>query len=247
MRGILYFSSTGNSLFVAQQLRERLGGQIRYLPAFDGSGEEFDEIIIVSPIYSFGLPVHVYDMIPDLTKIRPVWIVLTYGGMVAGADGLAYTHCKEHGVDIRGVYTVKMPENYTLDFSVPKFYEKATLKAAPKAIEKVASKIENGDVRIPKEKKSKKEIYLKNRLKWPLIVKDFSVSDDCIRCGKCVQICPSDIISIKDGAVTFADHCVICLGCYHRCPQKAIRYKNKNKTDRYLNPDIRESDIGKDL
>ena len=247
MRGILYFSATGNSLYIAQRLRGRSGGDIRHIPSYDGTGEEFDEIIIVSPVYSFGLPVHVYDLIPRLTKQRPVWIVLNYGGMLGGADGFTYRHCKAHEVDIRGVYSVKMPENYTLVFSVPKFYERATLKAAPKAIDKIASKIEAGIACTPDLKKSSGTAYMKNRPTWHLIVNDFSVSTDCVRCGKCVKLCPMNNISILDGALVFSDRCVICMGCYHRCPQKAIRYKNKKKSDRYLNPDIQESDIGKDL
>ena len=247
MRGILYFSATGNSLYVAQRLRDILGGDIRYIPSYDGNGEEFDETIIVSPVYSFGLPVHVYDLIPRLTKQRPVWIVLNYGGMCGGADGSAYRHCKEHGVDIQGVYSVKMPENYTLVFSVPKFYERSILKAAPKAIYMIASKIEAGIKYAPKARKSSETTYSKNRPTWHLIVNDFSVSGDCVRCGKCVALCPTNNISIQEGEVVFSDRCVICLGCYHRCPQKAIRYKNKVKSDRYLNPSIRESDIGKDL
>lgn len=247
MRGILYFSATGNSLYISQRLQNTLGGKICYIPTYGGNGEEFDEIIIVSPIYSFGLPVHVYDLIPRLTKQRPVWVVLDHGGMAGGADGFAYRYCKEQGIAIRGVYTIKMPENFTLVFSVPKFYERSTLRAAPKAIDKTALKIQNGEERIPNNKRSKEETYLKNRATWHLIVNDLSVSADCVRCGKCVELCPTDNISIRNGKITFAERCVICLGCYHRCPKKAIRYKNKTKTDRYLNPDIRESDIGKDL
>ena len=86
MTGILYFSSTGNSLQIATQIRSAMGGTIRYIPTYQGTGEEFDQIILVSPIYSFGLPVHVYDLIPKLTKERPVWVVLNYGGMSGGAD-----------------------------------------------------------------------------------------------------------------------------------------------------------------
>lgn len=247
MRGILYFSATGNSLFVAQRLRDALGGQIRYIPDYHGDGNEFQEIIIVSPIYSFGLPVHVYDLIPRLSKSVPVRVVLNYGGMTGGADTFAYRLCKKNGLAIRGVYTVKMPENYTLVFSVPDFYKKATLKAAPKAIDRIINKIAAGEIHIPKRKKTKETLYLKNRPTWHLIARDFSVSDDCVQCGKCIELCPTDNISVIDGKIAFADRCVICLGCYHRCPQKAIRYKNKIKNDRYLNPHIQESDIGKDL
>jgi flavodoxin len=72
MTGIFYFSATGNSLYVAQCLQSVFGGSIRYIPNYEGNGEEYDRIIIVSPIYSFGLPVHVYDFIPRLTGKQPV-------------------------------------------------------------------------------------------------------------------------------------------------------------------------------
>lgn len=247
MVGILYFSATGNSLYVAQRIQKTIGGSIRYIPNYDGNGEEFERVIIVSPIYSFGLPVHVYDLLPKLTKNRPVWVVLNYGGMTGGADSFTYRYSKEIGLDIQGVFTVRMPENYTLTFSAPSFYTDATLKAAPKAIDKVALHIQNRQQRIPRNKRTMEETYLKNRPTWHLIANDFSVSDNCIRCGKCIDLCPTQNISLQNGKITFADRCVICLGCYHRCPQKAIRYKNKNKKDRYINPNICETDIGKDL
>lgn len=247
MVGILYFSATGNSLYVAQRIQKTIGGSIRYIPNYDGNGEEFERVIIVSPIYSFGLPVHVYDLLPKLTKNRPVWVVLNYGGMTGGADSFTYRYSKEIGLDIQGVFTVRMPENYTLTFSAPSFYTDATLKAAPKAIDKVALQIQNRQQRIPRNKRTMEETYLKNRPTWHLIANDFSVSDNCIRCGKCIDLCPTQNISLQNGKITFADRCVICLGCYHRCPQKAIRYKNKNKKDRYINPNICETDIGKDL
>lgn len=247
MTGIFYFSATGNSLYIAQRLQSALGGSIRYIPSYVGNGEEYDRIIIVSPIYSFGLPVHVYDFIPKLIGEQPVWIVLNYGGMAGGADAFTYRYAKEQGMNIQGVFTVKMPENYTLTFSAPSFYTNATLKAAPKAIDTVAQKIKNGEPYVPRKKRTKEDIYLKNRPTWHLIANDFSVSSDCIQCGKCVQLCPTQNISLENGKISFADRCVICLGCYHRCPKKAIRYKKSTKQDRYLNPHIRESDIGKDM
>ena len=247
MRGILYFSATGNSLQIAQQLRQTLGGEIRYVPSFQGDGEEYDEIILVSPIYSFGLPVHVYDLIPRLSKKRPLWVVLNYGGMAGGADGLAYRRCTEYGLDIRGVYLIKMPENYTLTFTPPEAYTKSLLRSAPKNIAKIAKKIAKGERRIPHNMISLERLYQKNRPTWHKLVEDLIVAEDCTQCGVCVSSCPADNISITDGKVTFSDKCVLCLGCYHRCPQKAIRYKNNDSKFRYLNPVIRESDIGKDM
>ena len=68
MIGILYFSSTGNSLYIAQKIQDQMGGQIKYIPNYNGNGSEFEKIILVTPIYSFGMPTFVYDIIPRLIK-----------------------------------------------------------------------------------------------------------------------------------------------------------------------------------
>ena len=245
MKGIFYFSSTGNSLFIAKEIEKALGGEVIYIPKYDGNGEEFDEVIIVSPVYSFGLPVYVFDFIPMLVKNKPLYVVLNFGGMVFGADGLAYEHAKNCGIDIKAVFTVKMPENYTLDFTVPLKYQQKILKKAPDLVAEVVEKIRKGEKNHPKTKKGFAKIYYDNKENWHKIADDFSVSESCVLCGKCTELCPSGNITIECGKVEFSDKCVACLGCYHRCPQKAIIYQNKKKDYRYFNPNVNESDLGK--
>lgn len=246
MNGILYFSSTGNSLYAAQAVQKRLTGELRYIPAYKGNGSEYEKIIIVSPVYSYGLPMHVFDLLPSL-KGRNVCMILTYGGMLAGADRLAYEYACENGLKIKGVYAVKMAENFTLTFSTPGFYNKLMLHSAAGKIEKIIASIAADEENIPVEKKTKRLEHETNKANWYLIAKDFSVTDDCIRCGKCINLCPSGNISMKEGKITFGESCVACLGCYHRCPRKAIRYKNRKKLDRYFHPEVKEADLGNDV
>lgn len=80
-----------------------------------------------------------------------------------------------------------------------------------------------------------------------MIGKRFSVLESCVKCGKCVDLCPAKNIRLESNHIVFLDSCVACLGCYHRCPKKAIVYLNKRKKDRYINPFIDENLIGKDL
>lgn len=247
MNGIFYFSSTGNSLYIAQELKKRIGGQMRYIPKYDGSGEEFDKLYIVSPVYSFGLPKHVYELMPKLDKTKELVVILNYGGMAGGADYFCYKYAAELGLNIKSVFILKMPENFTVTFTVPKFYLKGVLKKSYKRINKVLTDVESGKHSLPKKRKTHEETYLKNKSNWHLIGKRFSVTDKCVRCGKCVSLCPADNIELIDGKIEFDDKCVACLGCYHRCPQKAIVYLNKRKKDRYVNPNINESDIGTDF
>ena len=140
-----------------------------------------------------------------------------------------------------------MPENFTLTFTVPKFYIHRILKSADKRIDNVIDRMISGDYRVPKKCKTKINTYLTNKSNWHLIGEKFSTTDACVKCGKCVSICPADNISFEGGKIVFSNKCVACLGCYHRCPQKAIVYKGKNKRYRYINPNVSENHIGKDI
>ncbi len=247
MNGILYFSSTGNSLQIAQKVQQKFGGGIFYIPKYLGDGCEFDRIFIVTPIYSYGMPAHVFELLPRLDKEKEIIIIQNYGGMLGNADRLIYEYCIKYSLNVKSIYTIKMPENFTLSFTVPKFYLKGVLKKSEGRIDEVLQRIADKDFSLPQKAKTKEQTYLRNKSNWHLIGERFSVTDDCIRCGKCVSLCPTQNISLTDEGIKFADKCVACLGCYHRCPKKAIIYQNKSKKDRYINPNVDENKIGKDI
>lgn len=247
MLGILYFSATGNSLWIAQKVKEKFGGAVVYIPKYEGDGSEFDRIILVTPIYSFGLPTFVYDLLPRLDKTKEIIIIQNYGGMVGGADYLAYTYAKQNGLAIQAVYVMKMPENFTLTFTVPQFYLRRALKKSHSRVEKILRQIERKEYRVPKRKRCKEATYLKNKSNWHLIGERFASNESCTRCEKCISVCPVGNITLREGKIAFGDRCIACLGCYHRCPNKAIAYQNKKKKYRYVNPYIVEDEIGKDM
>lgn len=247
MTGIFYFSSTGNSLYIAKRIGDHFSERVFFIPNYHGDLNQYRDIVIVSPVYSFGLPKHVYDFVITLPKTSTVYVVLNYGGIMGGADYYTYQLAKTHGVNIRAVYAVKMPENFTLTFSTPQLYNRIVLKSAEKKIDRIIDGIKSEQKSLPSKKKTHEAAYEENKTNWHLIAADFSVQDNCIKCQKCIRICPVDNITITDDNIQFLDKCVACLGCYHRCPQKAIVYKHRHKKDRYINPNIRESEIGKDI
>ncbi|MEE1035396.1 MAG: EFR1 family ferrodoxin [Agathobacter sp.] len=247
MTGIFYYSSTGNSLYIAKRIGARLSAKVFCILNFQGEVNQFQKIIIVSPVYSFGLPKHVYDFFISLPKTTAVHVVLNYGGMLGGADYYTYQLAKTHNINIRSIYAVKMPENFTLTFSSPRFFNRIILKSAEKKINRIIDNIKNDREFLPPKKKTHETTYEKNKANWHLIAADFSVNSNCNKCRKCVRVCPAENITVKDDNIIFLDKCVACLGCYHRCPQKAIVYKNRRKKYRYMNPNISESELGKDI
>ena len=65
--------------------------------------------------------------------------------------------------------------------------------------------------------------------------KKFTVDADvCIRCGKCIKVCPVDNISGTPPEWLHNGKCTCCLACYHYCPVHAINYgKITRKRDQY--------------
>jgi len=58
------------------------------------------------------------------------------------------------------------------------------------------------------------------------------ISSDCISCGTCAEVCPTDDIIGGRGqrpAWKHTDQCLSCFACYHHCPTRAIRYGNRTE------------------
>ena len=62
--------------------------------------------------------------------------------------------------------------------------------------------------------------------------KSFTLSDKCIKCKKCVNICPTNNITLNE-KISFSNKCMFCLACLHNCPVQAIDYKGKMAKNGY--------------
>ncbi len=53
--------------------------------------------------------------------------------------------------------------------------------------------------------------------------------EKCIRCGKCVEICPEDVYfgSVKKRVpqINYPQECAYCNGCVEECPRGALRLR----------------------
>jgi len=86
------------------------------------------------------------------------------------------------------------------------------------------------------EKLSLKDIFI---LRMPyeavynlLVKKGHSVDlDKCIGCGKCADICPSEIIEIVSGKAKIINkrNCIYCFCCQEICPEHAVGIEKIHK------------------
>ena len=118
-------------------------------------------------------------------------------------------------------------------------------KAAQKRSERLSKEIA-GDVLKRKQSGKAPGAFFLNAAEnkvWPKLLKlktkKFIVSDKCIGCGTCVQICPRGNIRVDNHRAVIGSNCIGCLGCLQYCPQKAISLgKVTDRREHYTNPNV---------
>ena len=233
---IYYFSGTGNSKHVAEQIALRLNEDISIIPCAEVK-EEYESIGLVLPVYAWGIPMIVDAFLRKLqsTKTAYLWVVMTCGDDIGFADKIIRKSLKKKaGKEINSIFSVRMPNTYVC---LPGFDIDS---------EKLANeKIKETDDRLPsisdiiKRREEVVDVYrgmlplTKTYILRPLfntfLVTDkyFKTNSSCNTCGKCERNCPLNDIEIcqADGSsLRWKGNCTGCLRCYHSCPQHAIHF-----------------------
>lgn len=239
---ILYFSATGNSRWVAQQLAALTGDVLcniadclkeGCLPALpDGT----ERVGVVFPIHSWYVPAPVLDF---LMKLHVPASAYRYAVCTCGDDvGKGMSRLAGH-FPLDAAWSVQMPNTYVPMFPLD----------APEVARKKVQEAHDRLPRIAKAVEAKERVWevheggcpwLKTYVVQPLFVhcyigiKAFRVDDSCISCGLCEEHCPVSAVRLSGGRPVWSDACIHCMACLHGCPAKAIQYgKGTRKKGRY--------------
>ena len=244
---ILYFSATGNSEYVAKRIAAEtddiaVSMTDCYKKQIFSFNERHETFGIVSPTYSWGLPVIVTEFLQKLDlsyKPNYLYFIATYGTTPGQTGQFAENILTPKDLSLSAKFSVKMPDTWTPIFNLSKkekidrINDNAELEI-DRIIEQIKS-FTNGD-------------FMKNKLPYPLAkivytigydamrkTKHFSVEDTCIGCGLCVKNCPVSAIILNEHKPEWIkEQCVMCLSCLHHCPKFAIQYgKNTKKHGQY--------------
>jgi len=237
---ILYFSGCGNSRFIAQNLANTLNERLIFIPDAQPDLELSDDesLGFVFPIYSWRPPKVVMEFIEKLHLNRKpayVWMAATCGDNGGVADNTLAQLLQEKGWPLQAAYCFVMPNTYVnmagMGIDKPELAQRKIEEAKknlPSVIQSIRERKPVQEMRRGIFPKFKTNVIGKNFYRW-VSDEPFYSTDDCISCGKCVQVCPFHNITLEDGRPKWHGNCTTCDACYHYCPKHAIQYGKASK------------------
>ena len=242
-RIVLYFTGTGNCLYVSRQLADEQTEllsipQLMKQQRFD---IEADEIGLVYPIYGHMPPYMVRQFIQKAKlKAEYKFAILTYGARKCDAVEIWDRISRKAGNSFDYINTLVMVDNWLPNFDMNEQIKMD--KHIPENLEKIAADIAGRkqwhEPVTEQERKNHRGFLALSGLdpeKGFLMEskKYFTVTDACIGCGVCVSVCPRGNYALTSQGVKVNGDCEFCFACIQNCPQKAIRFA-KNEDDPLL-------------
>ena len=245
---ILYFTSTGNNLYIAQNL----GEELLSIPQLvnDNILDIKDDVVgIVFPVY--------YATSPKMLReyLKKVNITTDYLFLIAsyGSDGdqnalrIMTKTLEKRGMAVNYTNSVLVVDNYLPMFDMAKEKEIKDENDILNAIN-----IIKDDILMKKEFKLSKKMFTNvpfiEKVLESTMSKKFKivVGKDCSNCQICTKVCPRGNIELTEEKPVLGDNCEFCLGCVHHCKNNVLNLNQEaNPDERYINPNIKVSEIMK--
>ncbi|MBN2415215.1 EFR1 family ferrodoxin [bacterium] len=251
---IYYFTGTGNALYVARTLGEKIGdAEIIPIPgtADQTSIAHTGAVGIVCPIYMFNLPYIVIDFIKKLQQPDYFFIVFAGGGETGNCIKAVKKLADAQQLRLSAVFNLAMPSNYAPFGATPGETQKAYFAAAGKEIPRIAQVVNDRNQYVEKRSTGFFQTWIHPGILYRLgyryitfMDKGFSADERCDGCGVCEQVCPVDNVTLNDGRPEWHSRCQQCYACLQWCPQEAIQYRDKTEgVPRYHHPNVTLKEI----
>ncbi len=238
---VLYYSGTGNSKFIAKCIASALETDCLNLneriKAEDTSSVQTEEnVILVTPTYAWRIPHIVSGWLEkvDLVSAKRIWFVMDCGSEIGNAAKVQPGACRTESPLPTWARPKSLCRKIILLCSRYRTSrkQKAIVENAKPAIRSIIDCIRNG-MEFPAPRNNLYDRFMSsavNPIFYKGIVKAdaFTVSDACIGCGKCVQLCPLNNIRLDKDKPVWGSNCTHCMACICYCPKEAIEYGKRS-------------------
>lgn len=264
-RIILYFTGTGNCLYVASELADE-NTELLSIPQLMKQKEfvfEADEIGLVYPIYGHMPPYMVRQFLKQARlKAAYTFAILTYGARKCNSPEILDDITRKAGWSFGFIATLIMVDNWLPNFDMNEQIkiDKHIPENLARIKKDIAERRRWHEPVSELERQQHAEFMARSGLDPEVGFmkkreKSFTIEQDrCIGCGICTDVCPRGNYQLTAQGVKTAGGCEFCFACIHNCPQKAIKFnkdsgdpllKNgeKNPEARYRNEHVSLADI----
>ncbi len=232
---VFYFSGTGNSRFVAETFCRAADAaccSIEDSANFNALIAAHETVGFCYPIYGSCVARPMREFVRAHTAaLEGKRFVILCTQLIFSGDG-AHALCAElPGGEKNVIYAehVCMPNNvcnFPL-FRVTNGAENARkLRAAERKTIRAAQDVLRGVVRRRGFNPASVLMGKSQSAFWPAVERtaagDVKIDADCIRCGKCVRLCPTKNLTMGENGVEQAGRCAVCYRCVNACPKQAI-------------------------
>ena len=238
----VYFSGTGNTKHCVEKFMRAYGPaeDIISIEAENAIREisKHPEIIIGYPVQFSNIPKILQNFVADnsyLWRGKKVFIIATMGLFSGDGAGILARLLGKHGAIIIGGLHLKMPDSIGDEKAL-----KRTLAQNQELVRSAEEKIEISAQKLRDGTPSQDGMGFLNhlvgllgqRLYFHNKTKTYSDKlkidkNRCIRCGKCISLCPMKNISLENGNTVSGGKCTMCYRCVNLCPTQAITLLGK--------------------
>jgi Pyruvate/2-oxoacid:ferredoxin oxidoreductase delta subunit len=252
---IFYYTGTGNSMWAARKIAERIG-ETKLIPLASRRGESFfcsaGRVGVIFPVHIWGVPPPVIRFMDNL-KIDSnsyVFSVAVNAGQVARSLVQLKELLEIRNIRLGSGFSIDLPSNYIPWGGAisPERQHRKFIRALDK-IGLIAAVVLNNK-ELPPEKGPFWQniifsaIYRASLPYIPRMDKSFWADEKCNACGICEKVCPAANIVMEEGSPRWRGNCDQCFACLQWCPECAIQYgKGTAGKKRYHHPEVSLKDM----